>query len=105
MNIVVLDLTYWPDKWVEVFARGSVIPSVLEEVAPTIRMLQGNSLCIHARADDMESGFTIQWDVNATETLEMKEAIDFQMWKWKGIFDCADVSCVRDVCPLLVHAI
>lgn len=64
-------------------------PNVLDEVAPAMRALKGNSLCIHARVDDKDSGF-FGSDEEAIRD-ENIEIADTLVRKWKTLFDCAEV--------------
>lgn len=86
-----------------------MLPQVLEKVAPTMRLLGGASLCIHARVEDEDAGFLergngardIANGGTEHETLQTKKAINSLMLKWKTIFDCAEVCAMNCVSSLM----
>ena len=65
----------------------SVKPEVLEEIAPLMRTLQGHALCVHARVDDVASGF-----IGNGVTTASQSVTDALMLNAKPMFECAEVG-------------
>lgn len=68
----------------------SVKPEVLQDVAPLMRTLRGQALCVHVRVEDYESGF-----IGHGVDMGSEKHGNSLVLNAKPLFACAEVGYMR----------